>query len=115
MGGRAGRHPSRRYLDDYRPTTRTRSAAAAGPPADYDPARFGEGNIYYGPALMWHELRRMLGDEQFFELVRAWPAEHQNSTSSYDEITGWWSERSGQDLRPFFDDWLLGETTPARD
>ena len=34
----------------------------AGPPADYDPATFGEGNVYYSPALMWHELRERLGE-----------------------------------------------------
>ena len=37
--------------------------AESGPPGDYDPAEFGEGNVYYGPALMWHELREMLGDD----------------------------------------------------
>ena len=35
----------------------------AGPPADYDLDKFGSGNIYYGPALMWHELRQQIGDE----------------------------------------------------
>ena len=101
-------------LMDYWASFEDEERAAAGPPADYDPATFGESNIYYGPALMWHELRRDLGDELFFELVRAWPAEHQNATSSYDEITAWWSERSGRDLAGFFDAWLLGEVTPAR-
>ena len=38
------------------------SARPAGPPAAYDPAAFGESNIYYGPALMWRELRRRIGD-----------------------------------------------------
>ncbi len=101
-------------LMDYWASFEDEERAAAGPPADYDPTTFGESNIYYGPALMWHELRRDLGDKVFFELVRAWPAEHQNSSSDYDEITSWWSERAGRDLSGFFEDWLLGRTTPAR-
>jgi len=85
----------------------------AGPPADFDPVAFAEGNAYYLPALMWDQLRSELGDETFWELVRAWPQEHDNQNASYDEITAWWSEKSGEDLRPFFDAWLLNDTQPA--
>ena len=86
----------------------------AGPPADYDPAAFGRGNIYFGPALMWHELRRDLGDEEFWAGVRAWPDAHENGNASYDDITAWWSERAGRDLSGFFDAWLLAEESPTR-
>jgi aminopeptidase N len=85
-----------------------------GPPADYDPEAFGAGNVYYGPALMWDELRKRLGDDEFWRLVRAWPAAHDNSNADYADITTWWSDRAGEDLSGFFDDWLLGRTTPAR-
>ena len=50
--------------------------AESGPPADYDPAEFAARNVYYCPALMWHELRQQLGDEEFFAMVRAWPESH---------------------------------------
>ena len=85
-----------------------------GPPADYDPEAFGAGNVYYGPALMWDELRKRLGDDEFWRLVRAWPAANDNGNADYDDITTWWSEQTGQDLAGFFDDWLLGERTPKR-
>ena len=84
----------------------------SGPPADYDPATFGESNVYYIPALMWDQLRKRIGDDVFWELVRAWPEEHDNGNASYDQITAWWSEKTGEDLQPFFDEWLLGPTTP---
>ena len=87
----------------------------AGPPADYDPATFGRGNVYYSPALMWHELRERLGEEEFWSGVRAWPQAHRNGNAAYDDITTWWSERTGEDLSSFFDAWLLGETSPPRD
>jgi aminopeptidase N len=85
-----------------------------GPPADYDPEAFGAGNVYYSPALMWDELRKRLGDDEFWRLVRAWPAAHDNGNADYADITAWWSDQTGEDLSGFFDEWLLGETTPAR-
>jgi len=84
----------------------------SGPPAAYDPATFGESNVYYIPALMWDQLRKRIGDDLFWELVRAWPEDHDNGNASYDQITAWWSERTGEDLQPFFDEWLLGAKTP---
>jgi aminopeptidase N len=84
----------------------------AGPPADYDPASFGRGNVYYSPALMWHQLRQQLGEKRFWSGVRAWPRAHVNGNASYDDITTWWSERTGRDLSAFFDAWLLGKRSP---
>ena len=79
-----------------------------GLPADYDPATFGESNVYYGPAVMWDELHRRLGDAKFWSLVRAWPQAHEYGNATYDDLTSWWSEHSGQDLRQVFDSSLLG-------
>lgn len=91
----------------------TEARRRAGPPADYDPTMFGDGNIYYLPALMWDQLRRRLGDETFFEIARAWPVERDNDNAAYADITSFWSQRSGEDLTQFFDTWLLGDATPA--
>ncbi|MSZ75821.1 MAG: M1 family peptidase, partial [Actinobacteria bacterium] len=85
-----------------------------GPAAAYDPATFGTSNIYYVPALMWHELRLRLGTDRFWSLVRAWPEEHAGQNADYDEITTWWEEQTGLELTAFFDSWLLGDTLPAR-
>jgi aminopeptidase N len=84
----------------------------AGPPANYDPATFGEGNIYYIPALMWDQIRRRIGDQRFWSLVKAWPRSHDNGNGSYADITAWWSQKTGQNLRPMFDRWLLGKVSP---
>ncbi len=83
--------------------------AEAGPPADYDPEYFGAGNVYYIPAVMWNELREDLGDEEFWRLVKEWPAANENGNADYDDITSWWSEQSGEDLSEFFDSWLLSD------
>ncbi len=87
----------------------------AGPPADYDPANFGAGNIYYGPALMWHELRERIGDDAFFALLRDWPADQENGTADRAEYEAWIEAETGEELTTFFDAWLLGERTPPRD
>jgi aminopeptidase N len=87
----------------------------AGPPAAYDPDFFGSGNVYYGPALMWHELRQQIGDERFFEVVRAWPQVNANGNAGRDDYLPWLEEQTGEELTEFFDAWLLGEQTPPRD
>ncbi len=94
------------YEDEYRDES--------GPPAAYDPAEFGEGNIYYGPALMWHELRQKVGDDEFFRLVREWPAARDNRSTGRDDYLAWLEEETGEELTAFFDAWLLGDTTPDR-
>jgi aminopeptidase N len=84
-----------------------------GPPADFVPDSFGAGNVYYIPAVMWNELRKKLGDELFWRLVREWPSAHAYGNAGYDDITSWWSEQSGEDLTGFFHDWLLSDETPT--
>ncbi|GAB6984251.1 M1 family metallopeptidase [Nocardioides pyridinolyticus] len=86
--------------------------AQYGPPADYRPDAFASGNVYYIPAVMWNELRRRIGDEEFWRLVREWPESNENGNATYDDITGWWSEQTGEDLTGFFETWLRAEDSP---
>lgn len=87
----------------------------AGPPGAFDPKQFGDGNIYYGPALMWQELRERIGDDKFFAMVRAWPASQENGNADRREYWDWIEQTTGEELSDFFDDWLLGKETPSRD
>ena len=84
-----------------------------GPPASYHPDAFASSNVYYIPAVMWNELRKRIGDEEFWRLVREWPQSNENGNATYDDITGWWSEQTGEDLSGFFETWLLAEESPA--
>ena len=86
----------------------------AGPPAAYFPDYFGSSNIYYGPALMFHELREIVGDERFFTMVRGWPAANDNANADREGFLAYMEESTGEELSAFFDAWLLGETTPPR-
>ncbi|MGE9806895.1 M1 family metallopeptidase [Janibacter sp. G1551] len=87
--------------------------ADAGPPAAFDPEDFGVNNVYTSPALMWHDLRGRLGDDAFWRIVRDWPRVHDLGHATRTEYLAWVEKRADVgDLDPFFDAWLLGETTP---
>jgi len=105
--------PVASVMDHWAPFE-ARTRAADGPPAAYHPDAFGSLNVYYGPALMWDDLRRRLGDEEFWRLVAAWPDVYADGNADYNKITTWWTEQTGEDLTGFFDAWLRGATTPER-
>ena len=87
----------------------TRAANAPGPAWGTFAAR----NVYFLPALMWHEIRSRIGDRVFFRLVREWPRADDDGTADYDDITTWWERESGAELTDLFQGHLLGETQPS--
>ena len=89
-----------------------RSRRINGPPAAYDPKTFGEIQVYYGPALMWDQVRRRVGDEAFWEMVRAWPSHDPDGTSNREEYLAWVEEQTGEELSDLFDGWLLAKRSP---
>jgi len=107
-----GRHSRDEILRDW---SRSVSAmrAAYGPPAHYAAGSFGQGNVYYIPALMWDTIRQRLGDATFWRLAAAWPQTHRYTSQSRDSLAAWWSRQSGQDLRPLFHAWLVGHAEPT--
>jgi aminopeptidase N len=86
----------------------------SGPPGNYDPREFGEINIYYGPALMWHELRRRIGDKAFWSMVRKWPRVHAEGNATREQFLSWVEKETGEELSSFFNAWLMGRRTPHR-
>jgi aminopeptidase N len=87
--------------------------AQYGPPTHYRPGTFGEGNVYYIPALMWDTIRQRLGDDEFWSLARRWLRAHRYTSQDRDTLAAWWSRESGEDLTPVFHSWLEGRTQPA--
>jgi aminopeptidase N len=85
----------------------------SGPPAAWDPMMFGDSNIYYIPAVMYHDMRAAMGDDAFWSMVRDWPAQNVNGGATSEEYIAYLAERSGLPAT-FFDDWLYSTTTPAR-
>ena len=89
-----------------------RSRREYGPPADYDPAVFAAGNVYFGPELMWQELREKVGSRAFWSMVRAWPAGHRDGSAGRAEYLSWMQHRLHRDLGALFHAWLLGTQSP---
>ncbi len=87
---------------------------AFGPPGDYDRYVFAADNVYFPPALMWDQLRRHVGGQAFWSMVRDWPglATHAGGNATRSAYLSW--IRSRLDVPPhFFHDWLLGRHMPA--
>ena len=58
--------------------------------------------MYYGPALMWDEIRRRVGDDAFWEMVRAWPSHDPDGSSNRDDYLPWIEEQTGAELSDLF-------------
>ena len=63
--------------------------------------------VGYGKTLMlWHMLRQQVGDELFIQGLRRLYQEYLFEQIGFNEIAGLFSEVTGQDLQPFFDQWV---------
>ncbi|MGI5212076.1 M1 family metallopeptidase [Plantactinospora sp. CA-290183] len=79
-----------------------------------DPGRseiFGRA-VYRRGALAVHALRRTVGDEAFFRILRSWTAEKRDGNAGTAELVALAERVSGRPLRPLFDAWLTGATAP---
>lgn len=86
----------------------------AGPPGDYDPRQFGQSNVYYCSALMWHEIRGRVGDDAFWRALRSWPRAHDDANADRDDLEAHLERETGTELSDLYDAWLLSPTTPPR-
>ena len=68
--------------------------------------------VYRGGALVFHALRLKVGEEAFFNILRAYLDRYRNSHAGTDEFIALAEEISGQDLKEFFDSWLLDNKLP---
>jgi aminopeptidase N len=69
--------------------------------------------IYQGGMLAVHALRRELGDDSFFQTLRAFQERHHDSTASTQDLIAVASEVGGRDMKPFFDKWIYSDKLPA--
>jgi aminopeptidase N len=106
---RGGPTAQQQFDTDY---ARLRSWAV--PPGD--PGRnelFGQA-VYRRGAMTVHALRKVVGDEDFFRILRAWTDEKRNGTGTTDEFVALAERTSGEKLRPLFAAWLYGKTRPPK-
>ncbi|MEV6525128.1 M1 family metallopeptidase [Longispora sp. NPDC051575] len=84
----------------------------AGPPGNPKPGNFAEGNVYMCPALLLHEIRKLVGDEAFWALARDWTGQHRNTNQDRASFTAFVNRHTGRDLTALIDKWLDSPTTP---
>ncbi|MGE3167103.1 MAG: M20/M25/M40 family metallo-hydrolase [Planctomycetota bacterium] len=104
-GQGAGESYRRDTLKSYRDYVRTGNEIAL---ADFRERHSSASQaVGYGKSLMvWHMLRRKLGDARFVDGLRAFYSTYRFRRASFDDIANVFSEAGGQDVRPFFAQWV---------
>ncbi len=75
-------------------------------------ARMFDERVYKRGALTLHVLRRRIGDERFFGLLRAWTAEHRHGTVTTEQFIALAGQHAGVPLADVFRPWLTGRELP---
>ncbi|MFI7219004.1 M1 family metallopeptidase [Micromonospora maritima] len=102
-----GRAVARTVADRYATTDWTRPTV--------DPGRagmFGDA-VYQRGALAVHALRRAVGDDTFFRILRGWLAQHRDGNATTADFVGYAERTAGRPLRALLDAWLVGATPPG--
>lgn len=81
--------------------------------ADPGAERMFDERLYKRGGLTLHALRRHIGDESFFAMVRGWTAEHRHGTVTTEAFTALAERYAGKPLGDFFHAWLWEPSFPA--
>ena len=80
-----------------------------------DPGRgglFGR-SVYDRGAMTLHALRKKVGDQRFFAILRAWTTEHRHASATTPQFIALAQRVSGMDLRKLFQVWLYDRGRPV--
>ncbi|MGN9766046.1 M1 family metallopeptidase [Micromonospora sp. SD12] len=102
-----GRTAQRNFELEYAATDWSR------PSVDPGRSRLFGAAVYKRGALAVHALRRTVGDDTFFRILRTWTAERRDGNATTDDLVALAERVAGRPLRPVFDAWLVGGTAPA--
>ena len=76
----------------------------------------GAGNeftrVYDKGPIALHALRREIGDDAFFQIIKEWPATYGGKNATFDDFEAFVNEKTGQDYTAFMDAWFRGTTIP---
>ena len=81
--------------------------------ADPGPELMFDDRVYKRGALTLHALRLEVSDEAFFDLLRAWVAEHVGASVTTDDFLAYAGDRTGTDVRALLSPWLYDGPLPA--
>jgi aminopeptidase N len=85
----------------------------AYPPGRAKPDDLFNQSVYTRGGMTLHALRKAIGDETFFTLLRAWTSEHRYGNVTTEQFIDLAERLSGKDLDPLFDAWLFRPERPA--
>ena len=80
--------------------------------SDPGPRNMFDDRVYKRGALTLHVLRRTIGDEKFFTLLRDWTTRHRHGTAVTDDFIGLAAIYADQPLRPMWQAWLYSTRVP---
>ncbi|MFG2048357.1 M1 family metallopeptidase [Micromonospora sp. NPDC048935] len=69
--------------------------------------------VYKRGALAVHALRRTVGDDTFFRILRTWTTERAAGNATTADLVALAERVAGRQLRPLFDAWLVGGSAPT--
>ncbi len=79
---------------------------------DPGPEEMFDDRVYKRGALALHALRRTLGDEVFFDLLRTWTAQRAHGTATTDDFRALAATVSPKPLDTLFENWLFATAVP---
>ncbi|MEH1100948.1 M1 family metallopeptidase [Micromonospora sp. CPCC 205561] len=102
-----GRTAQRNFELEYAATDWSR------PSVDPGRSRLFGAAVYKRGALAVHALRRTVGDDTFFRILRTWTAERRGGNATTQDLVALAERVADKPLRPLFDAWLVGAAAPA--
>ncbi|MFC0038902.1 M1 family metallopeptidase [Actinomadura rayongensis] len=109
-----------KYLDtpvqkNFDKAYRTPSSGDLWKPRTADPGRDGlfDATVYERGAMTLQVLRKTIGDEKFFRLLKEWPAAYKGRNASSADFVRFAERLSGRDLGALFKDWIYTSGKPA--
>jgi aminopeptidase N len=80
--------------------------------ADPGPGLMFDDRLYKRGALTLHALRRSIGDERFFRLLKSWAAKHRHGSVSTQAFLAHVEEQTGGSVTPLLTQWLQTRPLP---
>ena len=56
---------------------------------------------------------QLVGEATFWRLVKEWPTVHAHGNATRQQYFDWVEDQTGQELSGFFEEWIMGRTTPS--
>lgn len=102
----------KRYDDRYRLVNDPRWQTPPGDPGRKD--MFDQFAVYDRAAMTLHALRKRVGDDKFWAILRTWAKEHRHANGTTPQFISTAERVSGMKLDALFQAWLYGKTRPTK-